>query len=794
MFACIADEIEGNLDGSNIEEGLPAEIGLKISVEDREVTKGVLANEQALSNLHVLIFDGTTGNIVTNKHISNFTTNPVYVSTTSGANRKIFVYGGSSEVANATTALSSVLKYSDLNTLKIQTDVTDSLGLANGLMSQGEVTATINPGTTGNSVTVPLHFLQARINVTVNVATPAGITVTPLAYDIVNLPNITYLKEQTQGSLTTPGPDAFDTTNVNHFFTSTNRFKFDPVPGNSNSVTAKFYMFENRRGGQWPRTGTPPFSSAQLASNPSLGKAWYAPPKATYMVIHCLYDFGGTNNTQLLDLYLYMGKDNFGDYNVARTTEHNYVVTIKDKNQITIDSNVSPSSSGFSVTLGNLTLMDSHPDMRAIVISGNLGMATVEIVNGGTTNTWMKVSPLDLMYHQVKQSGNDPAGNPTGYWQQDGPIGNFVRPKYIPHKSYRSANPTKKWDGWDYVVNQGLDNDDTLTYVNATYRMCYKITDIPFTSINTTTTKTIYVYADNFPVENGSRLGMIKVTYKRNGETVAESRFFTLNQQGSTYIGLGVNTYDSTVVDPASSITYKKLYVDRVNEVQYYLDPSLPTNVQSTTTMQWGYNTFWLNNPGASFTIYRNGFFQTANIVYGQGTSNWVDGNSNFVSKNNQGGNVSWSNLYNTYRTKYGGAVASGSLTTPIVEPTTVSNSGYPYYRPDITAHIYHPIWKSSGARYCHEKNRDVNGDGIIDESETSWYMPALNETQLMFITKSGTSSANWGSTWWILDTTESGTTSWWFINHFNANVNGAGKSGSSGVMYARCIYGIPYP
>ena len=30
-----------------------------------------------------------------------------------------------------------------------------------------------------------------------------------------------------------------------------------------------------------------------------------------------------------------------------------------------------------------------------------------------------------------------------------------------------------------------------------------------------------------------------------------------------------------------------------------------------------------------------------------------------------------------------------------------------PYYYPDPAADIYHPIYKSSAGRYCHEKNRD---------------------------------------------------------------------------------------
>lgn len=66
------------------------------------------------------------------------------------------------------------------------------------------------------------------------------------------------------------------------------------------------------------------------------------------------------------------------------------------------------------------------------------------------------------------------------------------------------------------------------------------------------------------------------------------------------------------------------------------------------------------------------------------------------------------------------------------------TNSGAPYYYPNNSYHpdlrfvAYHPIYNSSAARYCHEKNRDVNGDGIIDESEAEWYLPAIEQLRLI--------------------------------------------------------------
>ena len=68
------------------------------------------------------------------------------------------------------------------------------------------------------------------------------------------------------------------------------------------------------------------------------------------------------------------------------------------------------------------------------------GTAVVEILDSqertcnesGFDADWLKISPLNLMYHQVKQA------SPDDVWQQAAnPESKFVRPKYIPHKSIR---------------------------------------------------------------------------------------------------------------------------------------------------------------------------------------------------------------------------------------------------------------------------------------------------------------------------------------------------------------------
>ena len=99
------------------------------------------------------------------------------------------------------------------------------------------------------------------------------------------------------------------------------------------------------------------------------------------------------------------------------------------------------------------------------------------------------------MWHQVKQSP------PNDEWQQQAePESRMVRPKYIPHKSVRAKLQAQGIAGWNTIPG-GQEDDDAMTFANATYRMCYKITDIPFTEV-TVTNKTLHVYADEFLVVN----------------------------------------------------------------------------------------------------------------------------------------------------------------------------------------------------------------------------------------------------------------------------------------------------
>lgn len=256
--------------------------------------------------------------------------------------------------------------------------------------------------------------------------------------------------------------------------------------------------------------------------------------------------------------------------------------------------------------------------------------------------------------------------------------------------------------GWPTV---SVDDDDVMKFSDATHRMYYKVTDIPFGG-NTTTNTFMYVYTDDYPVKKGSRSAQIKITFKKNGSPIYEDRIYHITQKGYLSIytdkGVGLPVLNS---DGSLSDEMRKFGIEQVEEFSLKMSAD---NVAGNK-MQWGFVERYVYNQGDK---YRNGFFVTPNIGY------------NNIGRNNNMPVFS----ENNYRPMYGNI---GNL---LPNYGNGNHSGSPYYYPQKTGNIYDPIYKSSAVRYCHEKNRDLNGDGKIDDSETKWYLPSLHELSMMWI------------------------------------------------------------
>lgn len=733
LSGCMRDEF----DTTRVEEGIAARVSLRVLLPDMDGavsagntrtsanTRAVdAAVENRLDSLRVLVFN-SSGKIVTNRKYtaqSDGALSALQIDTWSGNNLTFcFVANSRDDLDNR---LAVVTSYNDLREFMV-TASSLNFGLSDtGALIMTAIVENVNvqPGSDTISDPIQLQFLAAKLTLTVTDATPDGHAVTILGWDVQDVPARSYLFPDSKDA--NPAPEG-GADKEEYWLTTASDYPFEVNRNKSASQT--LYLFENRRGGRVARSlpGTDEqYPDMALDDTDHRGKAWFKPRRATAVVINAIHRAG--TQSELIKAYIYLGNDNHSDYNIIRGNHYTFNITVYGINDIKIDTNVDSKAGDFFVDYSDNLRMDAHPDFRALRMHAAGGTGTMEILDSqGRTYadpsfdaTWLKISPLNLMYHQVKQPSS-----PANDWQQaSNPESKLVRPKYIPHQSVREKLTQEGIGGWN-TIPAGKENDDVLPFADATYRMCYKITDLSFGNTSTVTNHTLYVYADEYVVRDGFRSATVRFSFYKDGgdPNQPEVRNFTISQDGylsfytddnNQYAGLNILNQDGTPSD-----VKQRMVLERYPEYRMTMNPGIDPSVQNINSMQWGfpYLKVYVSN---NYDKFRNGRYVTTESVYQDLTR--VDNEpSDFGVRPN------------SYRRMFGNGLDGNLAAIPAYNGRT---TGAPYYHPEPTANIYHPIYKTSAARYCHEKNRDLNGNGILEPSEIHWYMPSQNELLLMAI------------------------------------------------------------
>ena len=733
LSGCMRDEF----DTTRVEEGIAARVSLRVLLPDMDGavsagntrtsanTRAVdAAVENRLDSLRVLVFN-SSGQIVTNRKYtaqSDGSLSSLQIDTWSGNNLTFcFVANSRDDLDNR---LAVVTSYNDLREFMV-TASSLNFGLSDtGALIMTAIVENVNvqPGSDTISDPIQLQFLAAKLTLTVTDATPDGHAVTILGWDAQDVPARSYLFPDSKDA--NPAPEG-GADKEEYWLTTASDYPFEVNRNKSASQT--LYLFENRRGGRVARSlpGTDEqYPDMALDDTDHRGKAWFKPRRATAVVINAIHRAG--TQSELIKAYIYLGNDNHSDYNILRGNHYTFNITVYGINDIKIDTNVDSKAGDFFVDYSENLRMDAHPDFRALRMHAAGGTGTMEILDSqGRTYadpsfdaTWLKISPLNLMYHQVKQPSS-----PANDWQQaSNPESKLVRPKYIPHKSVRAKLTQEGIDGWNAIPN-GQEDDDVMSLDDATYRMCYKITDLPFGNTSTVANHTLYVYADEFVERNGFRSATVRFSFYKDGgdPNQPEVRNFTISQDGylsfytddnNQYAGLYILNQDGTPSD-----VKQRMVLERYPEYRMTMNPGIDPSVQNINSMQWGfpYLKVYVSN---NYDKFRNGRYVTTESVY-QDLMRVDNEPSDFGVRPN------------SYRRMFGNGLDGNLAAIPAYNGRT---TGAPYYHPEPTANIYHPIYKTSAARYCHEKNRDLNGNGILEPSEIHWYMPSQNELLLMAI------------------------------------------------------------
>lgn len=733
LSGCMRDEF----DTTRVEEGIAARVSLRVLLPDMDGavsagntrtsanTRAVdAAVENRLDSLRVLVFN-SSGQIVTNRKYtaqSDGALSALQIDTWSGNNLTFcFVANSRDDLDNR---LAVVTSYNDLREFMV-TASSLNFGLSDtGALIMTAIVENVNvqPGSDTISDPIQLQFLAAKLTLTVTDATPDGHAVTILGWDVQDVPARSYLFPDSKDA--NPAPEG-GADKEEYWLTTASDYPFEVNRNKSASQT--LYLFENRRGGRVARSlpGTDEqYPDMALDDTDHRGKAWFKPRRATAVVINAIHRAG--TQSELIKAYIYLGNDNHSDYNIIRGNHYTFNITVYGINDIKIDTNVDSKAGDFFVDYSDNLRMDAHPDFRALRMHAAGGTGTMEILDSqGRTYadpsfdaTWLKISPLNLMYHQVKQSSS-----PANDWQQaSNPESKLVRPKYIPHQSVREKLTQEGIGGWN-TIPDGKEDDNEMSFADATYRMCYKITNLPFGNTSTVANHTLYVYADEFVERNGFRSATVRFSFYKDGgdQSQPEVRNFTISQDGylsfytddnNQYAGLYILNQDGTPSD-----VKQRMVLERYPEYRMTMNPGIDPSVQNINSMQWGfpYLKVYVSN---NYDKFRNGRYVTTESVYQDLT--WVDNEpSDFGVRPN------------SYRRMFGNGLDGNLAAIPAYNGRT---TGAPYYHPEPTANIYHPIYKTSAARYCHEKNRDLNGNGILEPSEIHWYMPSQNELLLMAI------------------------------------------------------------
>lgn len=737
LAGCVREEFPGS---GSVAEGKPSQVAFNLIVPAMSSSPSTRAltpeQESKIENLRVMVFRAD-GSVVTNGKYTGGTGNQFTVNSYSGSNYTLLFIANVSN-AQIETELQSAASLSDVE--KIVTTATQldfGMNTTHPLMMTGKQEGvTFAPGNSTYGPPVQLHFIAAKVTVKVIDKTPADQEIVFIGWDVENVSARSYLFPQT-ADINQPGTTA---DSDNHWLTTDVDYSFETVDAPNRTVSQTLYVFENRRGGR-VRKNLPSgdkYHGMAFNDQDHRGKGWFKPVRATAIVIKAMHKTTWT--TQQVRAHIYLGADNHSDYTVERGKHYTFTVTVNGLRDIRVDSNVEYHTGGFSVDYKDESF-DAHPDFRPMRINAVKGKMTMEIVDdaGRTYNesgfnaTWLKISPLDLMYHQVKQA------SPHDEWQQQvGETGSFVRGKYIPHKSVREKLEAEGITGWN-TIPAGKEDDDVMTFDDATYRMCYKITDIPFTEI-TATNKTLYVYADEYLNRRNNRKANVRLTfYKEGGDPDLPPEVWTFGFTQSK----GVHIYTEYAHEPGLLMINEDGTVGTVRQ-PFFIEAFKESEFSDLypgildfrwSNPSWGFSDVLLyDGPDKS----RNGKFLTENAVY-----------TDVRRVDNEA--VDFGNAFDSYRPMYG---KDSSRPLP---KYTGKTSGAPYYYPDASANIYHPIYRTSAARYCHEKNRDLNGDGKIDASESHWYLPAIDEMKLILLSRAFDTAIHSSSFEKLMSSTEKG-------------------------------------
>ena len=430
--------------------------------------------------------------------------------------------------------------------------------------------------------------------------------------------------------------------------------------------------------------------------------------KATYVTISGIFT-NHQGHTFDVNYDVYVGKDNYGNFDVVRNMQYNNTLTIKgihnssnqDDGTVSVDHRVNVTHTRpIHVSLRRETLLDAHFEVRPLRIRKNTA-------HGGD-ETHVKV--------EVVYSDNQPEADGRGNWISlersfgDGKAVNTSSLYCVDGSSAgKSSAGKRKYFTYDLVNKDFYKGDGT-----GDSKPLHTSTELIFPMPAASAQECVWIYVDECTeasrAKDAKRSATIKVTCgKKEGDNfipVGESLDYTISQHKLFEINCGTRTY---------CIEHEEEYLYNFDNEDSYVD-----NKTEFNGMPWGLDGKQLSNlyPAIHLDI-PSGFISSIIEAFGgKSTEEIINGQLNEKGLDPK---------YDFYIPR---DITNDKLTIRAF-------SGY-YFNQELATYIKKEnIAKIEGIAldeipqsafaYCYNRNkRDRNGNVVSQ----NWYMPAIDELE----------------------------------------------------------------
>lgn len=796
LNACIDEDVI-KTNGSNVEEGIPVTASLSFisqSVGEQEVTtKSALSTEveYKVKDIYVFVFKKTndgyvheTSQLFNETDIKNAQTinekgegeskGTLTLDLTSGE-KKIFAIANMGDVAayKATQNLGEIQTIDDLKTLAVEltspeapVDRSSGLLLMSGAFAPTSSPSNpdINVSLSGGDVTINeqgiptvagkiyLKRLDSRIKF--NISTSNNIDFTPKGYRIVNVPVASYFFEKSyvnDGShdYVLPGGEesTYKATKPKNEYTN-----FDAITthgeGKYNGGNFTFYMFENRKPA---KEGMPDdYNERERQNKDSEGKNGdytYAHKYATYVEIvgsyYEKYEENGESKDKSAEvkytIHLGYVKGQPEDFKSERNCAYTYKVTIAGVNNIEVEVETSndreqdfqenqPGAEGHVVKSKQFYYVDAHYITDKIIFNKD---------NVSDDASFRVKTPFDLdgrgdaakdykwvwfvQNEKIQEGGKVTKYTYSGLKQRrygDGLWNKrfFPANKVVPGgsapfpKSYTRTSSVSQekidWDDW-YYTNENIQEEQV------DIKWTYKEDFVPFPS----------------ELEKDKRLNIVQLIEKlksKANQNADASETSIYDSQGNAVFTIFIDEYyyDTDPTNPSTTPHWSK-FVNKDNremhilcDTEFSLDGESSLTTSNFLISQKSIKTFYNSSSPTGW-----GVESVNEKIHDEAKEDGrlpIQYNSEIKDLDKSNGR------YNMYQNlKY---ISDKTPWSDYIEPTTnwLKKRKYNKNEPNTMMLQY----------ACLQRNRDLDGDGRIDNDEVRWYMPAVNQLTGLFLGK----------------------------------------------------------